>query len=93
MNKILKRVLIGAGVFVGVVVLGAGGYVGYVILSYNRIGNCDLEVQSKSTLEQVNVGDTTVKGVVEAATRGTNPQVQINGVLYDLEKINAVYGN
>ena len=47
MNKILKRVLIGAGIFVGVVVLGAGGYVGYVILSYNRIGNCDLKVDSK----------------------------------------------
>lgn len=58
MNKILKRVLIGAGIFVGVVVLGAGGYVGYVILSYNRIGNCDLEVQSKSSLEQVSVGTT-----------------------------------
>ena len=42
---------------------------------------------------EVNVGDTTVKGVVEAATRGSNPQVQVNGVLYDMEKINAVYGN
>jgi len=42
---------------------------------------------------EVSVGDTTVKGVVEAATRGENPQVQINGVLYDMDKINAVYGN
>lgn len=42
---------------------------------------------------EVDVGDTTVKGVVEAATRGANPQVQINGVFYDMEKINAVYGN
>ncbi|MBQ9265526.1 MAG: endonuclease/exonuclease/phosphatase family protein [Bacilli bacterium] len=58
MNKILKRVLIGAGIFVGVVVLGAGGYVGYVILSYNRIGDCDLKVDSKSELEKVAVGDT-----------------------------------
>ena len=42
---------------------------------------------------EVDVGDTTVKGVVQAATRGANPQVQINGVFYDMEKINAVYGN
>ena len=42
---------------------------------------------------EVNVGDTTVKGVVEAATRGANPQVQINGVFFFFFKINAVYGN
>ncbi|MBP5694129.1 MAG: endonuclease [Bacilli bacterium] len=58
MNKIVKRILIGAGVFVGVVVLGAGSYVGYVILSYNRIGDCELKVDSKSTLNQVQTGET-----------------------------------
>ena len=42
---------------------------------------------------EINVGDTTVRGVVQAATRGANPQVQVNGMLYDMEKINAVYGN
>lgn len=42
---------------------------------------------------EVNLGDTTKQGVVEAATRGDNPQVKIDGVMYDLNKINAVYGN
>ena len=42
---------------------------------------------------EINAGDTTVRGVVQAATRGANPQVQVNGMLYDMEKINAVYGN
>ncbi|WP_338064311.1 flagellar hook assembly protein FlgD [Treponema parvum] len=42
---------------------------------------------------EINTGDTTIQGIVEGATRGENPQVQINGVLYDMEKINAVYGN
>lgn len=42
---------------------------------------------------EINAGDITVRGVVQAATRGANPQVQVNGMLYDMEKINAVYGN
>lgn len=42
---------------------------------------------------EINAGDTTVRGVVQSATRGANPQVQVNGMLYDMEKINAVYGN
>ena len=58
MNKIIKRILIGVGVFVGVVVLGAGGYVGYIVLSYNRIGDCDLTVDNKTTLNEVQVGET-----------------------------------
>lgn len=56
MNKILKRILIGVGIAVGVFVLGAGGYVLYVVLSYNRIGNCDLTVDHKSQLETVETG-------------------------------------
>ena len=56
MNKILKRILIGVGIAVGVVVLGAGGYVLYVVLSYNRIGNCDLTVDHQSQLETVETG-------------------------------------
>ncbi len=58
MNKILKRVLVGVGAFVGIIILGAGSYVGYVILSYNRIGNCDLIVDSKSNLNSVTTGET-----------------------------------
>jgi len=41
---------------------------------------------------EINLGDTTTKGVVEGITRGDNPQIQVNGALYDMERINAVYG-
>lgn len=38
-------------------------------------------------------GDVIVTGNVEAATRGTNPQVMVNGMFYDMEKITAIYEN
>lgn len=38
-------------------------------------------------------GDIIVTGNVEAATRGTNPQVMVNGMFYDMEKITAIYEN
>ena len=41
---------------------------------------------------ELNVGDTTTTGVVEGITRGENPQIKVNGVFYDMERINAVYG-
>ena len=41
---------------------------------------------------ELNVGDTTTTGVVQGITRGENPQVQVNGAFYDMERINAVYG-
>ena len=30
---------------------------------------------------ELNIGDTSITGVVDAVTRGTNPQVQVNGML------------
>jgi len=41
----------------------------------------------------VELGDQFVSGTVEAATRGDNPQVQVNGTYYDMEKIKRIYGN
>lgn len=41
---------------------------------------------------ELNVGDTTTTGVVEEITRGENPQIKVNGAFYDMERINAVYG-
>lgn len=42
---------------------------------------------------QIDLGaDQSATGVVEAATRGNTPQVQVNGMLYDMNKIKAVYG-
>ena len=42
---------------------------------------------------QIDLGaDQSTSGVVEAATRGNNPQIQVNGMFYDMNKIKAVYG-
>lgn len=41
---------------------------------------------------ELNVGDTTTTGIVEGVTRGANPQIKVNGAFYDMERINAVYG-
>ena len=42
---------------------------------------------------ELNVGDTTTRGIVEGATRGDNPQILVNGMYYTLDKIAAVYAN
>ncbi|MBR5646046.1 MAG: flagellar hook assembly protein FlgD [Treponema sp.] len=42
---------------------------------------------------EINVGDTTVTGEVTGATRGDKPQIQVNGMYYDMDKISAVYAN
>ena len=42
---------------------------------------------------QIDLGaEQSTTGVVEAATRGASPQVQVNGMFYDMNKIKAVYG-
>ncbi|MBP3773523.1 MAG: flagellar hook assembly protein FlgD [Treponema sp.] len=42
---------------------------------------------------QIDLGaEQTTTGVVEAATRGNTPQIQVNGMFYDMNKIKAVYG-
>lgn len=41
---------------------------------------------------ELDLGDTTARGIVEAATLGENPQVMVNGMYYDMNKIKAVYG-
>lgn len=40
----------------------------------------------------IDVGDTVTSGQVQAVTRGANPQIQVNGMFYDLNKIKTVYG-
>ena len=42
---------------------------------------------------QIDLGaEQATTGVVEAATRGNSPQVQVNGMFYDMNKIKTVYG-
>ena len=42
---------------------------------------------------EIAAGESSISGVVEAVTRGTNPQVMVNGMEYSMDQINAVYGN
>ena len=42
---------------------------------------------------EIDLGDTTTQGVVQAVTYGNNPQVRVGNMYYDLNKISAVYGN
>ena len=42
---------------------------------------------------ELNIGDTTTTGVVEAATREENPRVLVGGRYYTLDQISAIYGN
>lgn len=42
---------------------------------------------------ELDIGDTTVQGIVEGATRGENPQVMVNGMYYSMDKIKAIYAN
>lgn len=41
----------------------------------------------------ISTGDTSVNGVVEAVTRGEDPQVEVNGMLYLMDQIKSVYGD
>ncbi|MBQ0051502.1 MAG: flagellar hook assembly protein FlgD [Treponema sp.] len=52
--------------------------------------------QAQATLGrsvEIDLGDTTTMGIVEATTTGSNPQVKVNGMFYDMNKIKAVYAN
>ena len=57
MKKIIKKVLIYFLVFIIVVVVGVGGYCGYILLSYDRIGDTPLDIDSKSNLTALKVNE------------------------------------
>lgn len=40
----------------------------------------------------INLGDSSISGRVEAVTYGANPQVRIGNMYYDMKQISAVYG-
>ena len=63
--------------------------------SFNKMAAMINSSQAAATIGRtvdIDVGDTTVRGVVEATTMGSQPQVMVNGMYYDLDKIKAVYG-
>lgn len=63
--------------------------------NFSKMSNLINSSQASSTIGrtvEIDLGDTTTTGLVSAATMGSHPQVQVNGMFYDLEKIKAVYG-
>lgn len=63
--------------------------------SFNKMAAMINSSQAAATIGRtvdIDVGDTTARGVVEATTIGSQPQVMVNGMYYDLDKIKAVYG-
>ena len=63
--------------------------------SFNKMAAMINSSQAAATIGRsvdIDIGDTTARGVVEATTMGAHPQVMVNGMYYDLDKIKAVYG-
>lgn len=63
--------------------------------SFSKMASMINSSQAAATIGRtvdIDVGDTTARGVVEATTMGSQPQVMVNGMYYDLDKIKAVYG-
>lgn len=62
--------------------------------SFNKMAGIISSSQAASTLGktvELDIGDSTVQGVVEATSFGNNPQVMVNGMYYDMAKIKAIY--
>ena len=63
--------------------------------SFNKMAAMINSSQAAATIGRtvdIDIGDTTARGVVEATTMGSQPQVMVNGMYYNLDKIKAVYG-
>ena len=63
--------------------------------SFSKMASMINSSQAAATIGRsvdIDIGDTTARGVVEATTMGSQPQVMVNGMYYDLDKIKAVYG-
>lgn len=58
----------------------------------SMLGSAEAQGTLGRTVE-IDLGDTTTTGVVEATSRGSRPQVKVNGMYYDMDKIVSVYGN
>ena len=64
--------------------------------SFSKMASFINSSEAASTLGktvELNVGDASVTGIVEGATRGDNPQVLVNGMYYSMDKIAAIYAN
>lgn len=56
------------------------------------INSSEAQLMLGRTVE-IDLGDTSTIGTVEASTRGAQPRVLVNGMYYSMDQIKAVYGN
>ena len=64
--------------------------------SFGKLASYITSSEATSTLGktvELNIGDTTAKGMVEGVTRGENPQILVNGMYYSMDKIKAIYAD
>ncbi len=64
--------------------------------SFQKLSALINSTEAQSTLGktvEIDLGDESTMGVVEAATRGENPQIKVNGTFFDMNRIRAVYEN
>ena len=64
--------------------------------SFTQLANMLTSSEATTTVGkrvEVDLNGATISGVVEAATRGNTPMVQINGNFYDMDKISKIYAN
>ncbi len=63
--------------------------------SFEKMANFINSTEAQSMLGktvELDLGDSSVTGSVEAATRGSQPQILVNGMYYSMDKIKTVYG-
>lgn len=58
----------------------------------SMLGSAEAQNTLGRTVE-IDLGESTATGVVEATSRGSRPQVKVNGMYYDMDKILSVYSN
>lgn len=64
--------------------------------SFQKMSSYFTSSEAYSTLGkdvEISIGDTTTKGIVTGVTRGEKPQVVVNGMYYDMDKIKAIYAD
>ncbi|HBG66418.1 MAG TPA: flagellar hook assembly protein FlgD [Treponema sp.] len=59
----------------------------------NAMLNASQAVNTIGKAVDIDVGGTQVTGVVNAVTYGSNPQVKVGNMYYDMKQITAVYGD
>lgn len=64
--------------------------------SFTRMANMLMSSEAADTVGrtvELSVNGETAVGVVEAATRGSNPEIQVNGTMYSMDYVTKVYAD